>query len=190
MSMRPHFARILTPICVRALVLVLVLSQTWTGALRGLELCIPIGQCEGCSDVGCSDVGCSDVGCSDVGCSDVAMHDEYARHGDHARHAHVHTHAYAHAHPHTHSHSHAHHAHHGEEGCICHIHVDTPDDDTHRGAAPSAGLMVVADLVGVVEAWMLATGALDASVRSEPPPGREDPAPSERAVIETTVLLV
>jgi len=50
--------------------------------------------------------------------------------------------------------------------------------------------VVVADLVGVVEAWMLATGALGAPVEPEPPPGREDPVPAERAVIATTVLLV
>lgn len=172
--MRSQVARILAPIFVRALVLVLVLSQTWTGALRGLELCIPIGQCEGCRD--------------------LAMHDECGRHGDHARHGHVHTHGHGHTHSHTHLHTHphghAHDAHHGAEGCICHIHVDTPDDDTHRGSAPSAGLVVVADLVGVVEAWMLATSALDALVRPEPPPDHAGPTASERAVIATTVLLV
>lgn len=151
----------------RVLVALLVLSQTWTGALRGLELCIPVGLCEGC------------------GLWFVHAHAHHAHgHQDHAHHDHAH-HAAAGLHPQQA---------HSEPGCICHIHVETPDDDTHRGTPPCAAFMLVTNIAGDVDSWILAAQLRRTSVRprsplDDPPEGGAPPK-SERVLIEATVLLV
>ncbi|MEY2795467.1 MAG: hypothetical protein RIR10_1183 [Planctomycetota bacterium] len=148
----------------RILVALLVLSQTWTGALRGIELCIPVGLCEGCG-------------------LESAAHD----HDHNCDHSHDHAHASQHAH-----------AHGGtltlEPACVCHIHVATPDDDSHRGARLCANFVLTAATLGAVDCWILA--AWDRSASSSQRFGVDDPpdggAPSlfEQVVIEATVLLV
>ncbi|MFM7258963.1 MAG: hypothetical protein ACKO3W_00015 [bacterium] len=150
----------------RILIALLVLSQTWTGAMRGLELCIPLGQCAGCQET--------------VESAQVHSHP----------HAHAHVHAHADAHAHASLDEDRHHAHHGDEGCICHIHVATPDDDTHRSPAPTAGFVVIADAIGAVEASILAVNSLEVMELPPSPPERDGPTRQERDSIATTVLLV
>ena len=184
-----------TRILTRILVALLVLSQTWTGALRGLELCIPVGLCEGCG----------------LG---FAAHD----------HDHDHAHAHAHDHAHLHGnaaqscrhHSHTLHAaeascaHHdahalqhahthdgtltSEPACVCHIHVATPDDDSHRGAPPCAKFVALPLAHGAVDCWILAAwNRLASSAQrfgvDDPPDGGAPPL-FEQVVIDATVLLV
>jgi ABC-type nickel/cobalt efflux system permease component RcnA len=167
----------------RILIALLVLSQTWTGALRGLEFCIPIGLCEGC------------------GVWMLAHHSHEKGH-DHG-HDHGHVAASAHA-AHEDSHRHAHGAPHGvngaphgvngaphgDSGCVCHIHVATPDDDTHRGSAPGAGLVLVTVDAGLFEPWLLASRLTAPMRRVAEPPDPDAPPRFERRAIEATVLQV
>ena len=184
-----------TRILTRILVALLVLSQTWTGALRGLELCIPVGLCEGCG----------------LG---FAAHDHDHDHD----HAHAHDHAHLHgnaaqscrhhsptlhaaeascAHHDAHALQHAH-THDGtltsEPACVCHIHVATPDDDSHRGAPPCAKFVALPLAHGAVDCWILAAwNRLASSAQrfgvDDPPDGGAPPL-FEQVVIDATVLLV
>lgn len=168
----------------RILVAFLVVSQTWTGALRGLEFCIPVGLCEGC------------------GVWFVSAHSHHGHSHEEMTCAHHRAHHEIHHEIH---HERDHGAHHQRdmavgdssaagEGCHCHIHVETPDDDTHRGTPPATGLILVAPFSGDAEPWILAAWLrVSASPPAFPPDDPLDqaaPSAFEQALIEATMLLV
>lgn len=152
---------------VRILVSLLILSQTWVGSLRGMDLCIPLGMCRACVTV-------SSGGEGDA----CRMHD------------HVHDHVLGHAHDHTHGWI-ASHAALEVTPCDCHIHLATPDDEPVRSTVSFALSLSVTGCVRSVNRWMLAACA---PTDDRPPPRSRvasvDPSRVRQRALDVTVLLV
>jgi hypothetical protein len=159
------------------------------GAMRGIELCIPTGSCEGCG--------------SAVTDPHVVLE---MRTGDDARHA-LHQHADGRRHRHEHGHAKSdlvavggragdlaqelrRDAPSAEVDCPCHIHVTTPDDDAERRhTSPSTGPLFMAVAVGI-DPWILAAALPSGATPPARPPNQDGPPQFEQVLIDTTELLV
>ena len=174
-----------TRILTRILVALLVLSQTWTGALRGLELCIPVGLCEGCG------LGFAahdhDHAHNHRHAAQDRWHHSHTPHAADAGCAHHDAHALQHAHTHDGTLT-------SEPACVCHIHVATPDDDSHRCVPPCAKFVALPLAHSAVDCWILAAWDRLASspqrFGGDDPPDGGAPPLFEQVVIDATVLLV
>ena len=179
----PPIRILMHALATRILVALLVLSQTWTGALRGLELCIPVGFCEGCG----LGLAAHDQAHNHRHAAQDRRHHSHTPHAAEAGCAHHDAHARRHAHTHEGSPG-------LEPACVCHIHVATPDDDSHRGVPPCAKFVALPLAHSAVDCWILA--AWDRLASSPQRFGGDDPPDSgapplfEQVVIEATVLLV
>jgi hypothetical protein len=178
----------------KLLIAVLILSQTWMGAVRGIELCIPTGPCESCeASPGCEASHASSQTSTHVhealgrdDCAHHAMH----QHGNGVRHRHANPHlAFSRITPNSTPHA----AVADEDSivdCTCHVHVTAPDDDAERRALSQPTVPTFPLVARRIESWIAAAKRPTEEAPPARPPNCHGAPRFERVLIAATELLV